>query len=155
MKKVALIGASIPNLYASRLLMKKGIVSEIFEMKENMNNDAIRLMSRDLLDRFEFNGDNKGYVKLTDLKNHLAVGLPIRFNSIVNMDRNGDLIVNSEKIDCDVAIMNTGQKRVDNIKDNLMIYNYIVDDEKDIYAGLSLNKGIEKVEKIVSKINIS
>jgi hypothetical protein len=152
-KKVVLIGASTPNLYAARLLIEKGIKAEIFEKRPEIGNDSRRLLPIALLNKFKYEKHENGYVRLSDLKKHLASGLPIAFNSVTNITGSGELFSNNEKINCDSIIMNTGHKKTESKHPHVFTYDYGVKDLKEIYPGNSLERSIEKVEQIVDIIS--
>ena len=141
---IAFIGASTSNLYGARIAQKRGHAVIVFERKPNLRNDTIRQLPEPLLTRFDY--PIAPYVRLTDLKKHLAQDLEVEFETACDV-KDGILFVNDEPYETRAIIMNTGQKDIE--IEGVHTYSYATDKQ---YAGASLEDACDKVERIIEEI---
>ena len=138
---IAFIGGSTANLYGARLAYQNCKEVVVFERKTSLRNDQIRKLPRELLERCGY--PNETYVRLTDLKEHLAKHLDVVFSAECKVE-NGMLIVNGKAFPTEAIIMNTGQRELE--IEGVYTYSYATDKQ---YAGASLEEAFDKVEKII------
>ena len=141
---IAFIGASTSNLHGARLAHNRGYDVIVFERKANLRNDAIRQLPEPLLERFDY--PIAPYVRLTDLKKHLAEDLDVEFEAECDV-KNGILFVNDEPYETRAIIMNTGQKDIE--IEGVDTYS---DTTHKQYAGASLEDACDKVERIIEEL---
>jgi hypothetical protein len=149
---ITLIGASTANLYAAKKLTKLGHTCTIYDSKTNLNNPQTRQLPSKFLKKLGFikEDDNKDhYIKLTDLKLHLAKDLNIIFNTKVDIN---DMSINKTSLDFDYAIIITGHKDIKSKLKNVFTYNYQIEPSDNHYAGRSLITAVNKVDKIIKNI---
>lgn len=156
MKKIIFVGASIPNLYGATELKKKGYNVIIYEKRGTYNNPQQRRLPTTFLKKLglpiEIN-DEYIYIKLSDLKNYLSIGINIVYNSNLNIDLNNEIIMfGNEKIEFDFAILNTGHNEIKHNSNKIFTYNYSLENVNNHFAGNSLITSIEKIKNILSKI---
>lgn len=126
--KILLVGASIPNLYAARILKEQGHNPIIIELHKELTNDQQRLIPSETLTKLNLNL-KEGYYILKNIKHLLAKDLDIKFNT-------------NNKEDYDIIILNTKFKDIESNK-NVFTINYNQRHQKPLRRKLT-SKRIKK-----------
>lgn len=156
MKKIVFIGASTPNLYGASKLKKSGFDVVVYERNAHHANPQRRQLPTSLLRTLGLFMDSKNefeYVVLSTIKNHLAKKLTIRYNTHVEVDLdNEQAFLGEEEVTFDHLIINTGHKQHTAKSEKILLYDYLVEDTRNHFAGKSLTDSIKKMDKIIERI---
>jgi len=161
MKTIIFVGASVPNLYGAQKLQERGFNCIIHEKRSNLTNKMRRCLPVEFLKKIDCYEERKNVIVLTEIKERLAKGLKINFNSALKVKIKEGMVqvFNSDNktLSFDFLIINSGFKELPERKikeSNVFSVNYSVPIKsiEKHYAGNSLTHSVEQIDQIVEKI---